>query len=73
LPAGRTNGQTTAPTTKVFGHYIRAFESDSMPAAECTPRVAELTARRDEFDAHSQAGSSELGIGVHRAFDLESG
>ena len=33
-------------------HYLRAFETGEMPAATCSPRVTELTQRRDELVAH---------------------
>ncbi len=33
-------------------HYLRAFETGEMPAAICSPRVTELTQRRDELVAH---------------------
>jgi site-specific DNA recombinase len=35
-----------------LNHYLRAFETGEMPAAICSPRVTELTARRDELVAH---------------------
>ncbi len=35
-----------------LNHYLRAFESGEMPAAICSPRVTELTQRRDELAAH---------------------
>ncbi len=35
-----------------LNHYLRAFETGEMPAALCSPRVTELTQRRDELVAH---------------------
>ena len=35
-----------------LNHYLRAFETGEMPAAICSPRVTELTQRRDELAAH---------------------
>jgi site-specific DNA recombinase len=35
-----------------LNHYPRAFETGEMPAAICSPRVTELTQRRDELAAH---------------------
>ena len=35
-----------------LNHYLRAFEIGEMPAAICSPRVTELTQRRDELAAH---------------------
>ena len=35
-----------------LNHYLRSFETGEMPAAICSPRVTELTQRRDELAAH---------------------
>ena len=43
-----------------LGHYLRAFETGEMPAAICSPRVTELTQRRDELAAHRKALARQL-------------
>ena len=41
-------------------HHLRAFETGEMPAAICSPRVTELTQRRDELAAHRKKLTAQL-------------
>lgn len=43
-----------------LGHYLRAFETGEMPAAICSPRVTELTQRRDELAAHRKELAEQI-------------
>ncbi len=43
-----------------LNQYLRAFETGEMPAAICSPRVIELTQRRDELVAHRKQLSAQL-------------
>jgi len=43
-----------------LNHYLRAFETGEMPAAICSPRVTELTQRRDELAAHRKKLAAQL-------------
>ncbi len=43
-----------------LNHYLRAFETGEMPAAICSPRVTELTQRRDELAAHRKKLSCQI-------------
>ena len=43
-----------------LNHYLRAFETGEMPAAICSPRVTELTQRRDELVAHRKKLTAQL-------------
>jgi len=43
-----------------LNHYLRAFETGEMPAALCSPRVTELTQRRDELVAHCKQLTAQL-------------
>ena len=43
-----------------LNHYLRAFETGEMPAAICSPRVTELTQRRDELAAHRKKLTAQL-------------
>ncbi|MGH9110305.1 MAG: hypothetical protein ACRDY3_12740 [Acidimicrobiales bacterium] len=43
-----------------LNHYLRAFETGEMPAAICSPRVTELTQRRDELVAHRNELACQL-------------
>ncbi|MGH8997138.1 MAG: recombinase zinc beta ribbon domain-containing protein [Acidimicrobiales bacterium] len=43
-----------------LNHYLRAFETGEMPAAVCSPRVAELRRRRDELAAHRKELARQL-------------
>ncbi len=42
-----------------LSHYLRAFETGDMPAI-CSPRVTELTERRDELIVHRERLTSQL-------------
>jgi site-specific DNA recombinase len=59
-------------TDGALNHYLRSFESGEMPAAICSPRVTELTQRRDELVGHVKelmppAGSNTSGAHAQRA------
>ena len=43
-----------------LNHYLRAFETGEMPAAICSPRVTELTQRRDELAAHRKELAKQI-------------
>jgi len=43
-----------------LSHYLRAFETGDTPAAICSPRVTELTERRDELIVHRERLTSQL-------------
>ncbi len=43
-----------------LNHYLRAFETGEMPAAICSPRVTELTQRRDEPVAHRKELAKQI-------------
>jgi prevent-host-death family protein len=43
-----------------LNHYLQAFETGEMPAAICSPRVTELTQRRDELVAHCKQLTAQL-------------
>ncbi len=43
-----------------LSQYLRAFEAGEMPAAICSPRVTELTRRRDELVAHRKELARQL-------------
>ncbi len=47
-------------TESGLNHYLRAFETGEMPAAICSPRVTELTQRRDELAAHRKKLTAQL-------------
>jgi hypothetical protein len=47
-------------TTAARNRYLRAFETEAMPTKVCAPRVAELSARRDELTAHRNRLDAEL-------------
>jgi site-specific DNA recombinase len=47
-------------TEGALNHYLRAFETGEMPAAICSPRVTELTQRRDELVGHLKELATQL-------------
>ncbi|MGC8464236.1 MAG: recombinase family protein, partial [Acidimicrobiales bacterium] len=55
----RTEAQLRDTETGL-NHYLRAFETGEMPAAICSPRVTELTQRRDELAAHRKKLTARL-------------
>ncbi len=51
-------------TVAALDRYLRAFEAGTMPADLCAPRVAELSARRDELSAHREQLAAQLRAAV---------
>lgn len=47
-------------TTAAIDRYLRAFEAGTMPDTLCAPRVAELSARRDELAVHRDQLTAQL-------------
>ncbi|MDA8314567.1 MAG: recombinase family protein, partial [Actinomycetota bacterium] len=55
-----STGAQLRDTEAGLNHYLRAFETGEMPAAICSPRVTELTQRRDELATHRKELAEQI-------------
>lgn len=55
-----STGTTTRDHRRPLDRYLHAFETGTLPADLCAPRVTELSARRDELTAHRDQLAHQL-------------